>query len=126
MIDNETHQQYENALTLTLAKAARHYAITQNQVYRQFWNRDPQAIIDSLNSDFAKNLQRMMENTAVGIAINAALAKAEYTDIHGVKHYTERCIVVMPEGYGCDGTAFDYTTPTPPIEETPQSPENVE
>lgn len=126
MIDNETHRDFENALAKMQADAARHYALTQNQVYRQFWNRDPQAIIDSLNSDFAKNLQRMMENTAVGNAINAALSKAEYTDIHGVKHYTERCIVVMPECYGCDGTAFTYTAPTPPIEETPQPIENVE
>lgn len=108
------------------ADAARHYALTQNQVYRSFWSRDPQAIIDSLNADFAKKLQWMHENTALGIAINTALAKAEYTDIHGVKHYTERCIVVMPECYGCDGTAFTYTAPTPPIEETPQPIENVE
>ncbi len=117
MIDNETHQDFENALAKKQADAARHYALTQNEVYSAFWSRDPQAIIDSLNSDFAKNLQRMMENTTLGIAINAALAKAEYTDIHGVKHYTERCIVVMPDGYGCDGTAFTYTAP---IIETPQ------
>ncbi len=119
MFNNQTHQEFEDSLAKMQADAARHYALTQNQVYRQFWNRDPQAIIDSLNSDFAKNLQRMMENTTLGIAINAALAKAEYTDIHGVKHYTERCIVVMPDGYGCDGTTFTYTPPTPP---TPQPP----
>lgn len=122
MIDNETHRDFENALAKKQADAARHYALTQNEVYREFWSREPQAIINSLNSDFAKNLQRMTENTTLGIAINAALAKAEYTDIHGVKHYTERCIVVMPEGYGCDGTAFTYTAPViPEPEPQPES-----
>lgn len=121
MIDNETHRDFENALAKMQADAARHYALTQNQVYRQFWNRDPQAIIDSLNSDFAKNLQRMTENTTLGMAINAALAKAEYTDIHGVRHYTERCIVVMPQGYAENGTAFTYTAPIiPEPEPTPE------
>ena len=120
MIDNETHQQYENALTLTLAKAARHYAITQNQVYRQFWNRDPQAIVYSLNQDYAKSMTRMMANTNLGTAANVALAQAEYTDIHGVRHFTERCIVVMPEGFSADGTQFTYTAPQPEPEPEPE------
>lgn len=111
MFNNQTHQEFEDSLAKMQADAARHYALTQNQVYHTFWNREPQAIVDSLNSDFTKKLEWMHENTALGTAINAALAKAEYTDIHGVRHYTERCIVVMPDGYGCDGTAFTYTAP---------------
>lgn len=108
MIEPITPAQFNRDLTIIQAEAARHYAITQNQCYRQFWDRDPQVIVDSLNADIPLALERFEGNTELGEAVNKQLAKTAFT---------ERCIVVMPPGYAFNGTAFSYTPPAPPDEE---------
>jgi hypothetical protein len=102
MIEPLTPAQFNRELTLTQAKAARHYAITQNQCYHDFWNRDPQVILDSINADLPTTLERFSGNTELGEAINKQLEKTDFT---------ERCIVVLPDGYGFDGAQFTYTAP---------------
>ena len=105
MIEPLTPREFANELAKTQAKAAYHYAITQNQCYRDFWNREPQEIIDSLNENVPLTLERFNGNTTLGNAINDQLS---HTD------YTTRCIVVMPSGYAFNGTEFTYTAPSQP------------
>jgi len=105
MIEPLTPIEFNRELALTQTKAARHYALTQNQCYHQFWNRDPRVIVDSLNANTPLSLARFIGNTELGAAINAQLEKTDFP---------ERCIVVMPDGYAFDGTAFSYTAPPEP------------
>ena len=104
MIEPLTATQFNRELTILQAKAARHYAVTQNQCFREFWNRDPQVILDSINADLTTTLERFSGNTELGEAVNKQLAKTDFP---------ERCIVELPDGYAFDGTQFTYTAPTP-------------
>jgi hypothetical protein len=99
MIEEPTPTQFNNALACKQAKAAVHYAITQNECYRAFWNRDPQVILDSMNANIQLTMQRFLGNTALGEAINAQLAHTPYH---------ERCIVTMPSGYAFQDGQFVY------------------
>ena len=105
MIEPLTPREFANELAKTQAKAAYHYAITQNQCYRDFWSREPQVIVDSLNENLTLSLERFTGNTALGEAVNAQLSHT---------NYTERCIVTMPTGYSFNGTEFVYTPPVIP------------
>lgn len=109
MIEALTPSQYNRELAIIQTKAARHYAITQNECYHKFWNRDPQVILDSINSNIPLTLERFEGNTELGLAVNKQLEK---TDVG------ERCIVTMPQGYSFDGNIFKYEIPVV-IEETP-------
>jgi hypothetical protein len=104
MIEPLTATQFNRALTITQAQAARHYAVTQNQCYREFWSREPQVILDSINADLQTTLERFSGNTDLGEAVNKQLAKTDFP---------ERCIVELPAGYAFDGNKFIYTPPTP-------------
>jgi len=124
MIESLTPTQYNRELAIIQTKAARHYAITQNECYHKFWNRDPQVILDSINSNIPLTLERFQGNTELGMAVNKELEK---TDVD------ERCIVTMPQGYSFDGTIFKYDTPVvvvdlnpdvvivPPLPDMPES-----
>jgi hypothetical protein len=105
MIEPLTPTEFNRERALMQTKAARHYAVTQNQCYHQFWNRDPQEIVDSLNANIPLSLARFIGNTELGAAINAQLEKTDFP---------ERCIVEMPAGYAFDGVAFSYTAPPEP------------
>jgi hypothetical protein len=105
MIEPLTPVEFNRELALKQTKAARHYAVTQAECYHQFWDRDPQEIVVSLNANVPLNLDRFTGNTALGIAVNTQLAKTTFP---------ERCIVEMPEGYAFDGAAFSYTAPSEP------------
>ena len=104
MITPQTPAEFENALAIKQAQAAVHYAVTQNECYRAFWSRDPQEILDSINTNIPLTMQRFLGNTALGEAVNAQLANTPFT---------ERCITVMPEGYSFNGTAFIFAQPEP-------------
>ena len=124
MIESLTPTQYNRELAIIQTKAARHYAITQNECYHKFWNRDSQVILDSINSNIPLTLERFEGNTELGMAVNKELEK---TDI------VERCILTMPQGYSFDGTIFKYDTPVvvvdlnpdlvigPPLPDMPES-----
>jgi len=110
MIESLTPTQYNRELAVIQTKAARHYAITQNECYHKFWNRDHQVILDSINSNIPLTLERFQGNTELGMAVNKELEK---TDI------VERCIVTMPQGYSFDGTIFKYDTPVVVVDPNP-------
>jgi len=110
MIESLTPTQYNRELAIIQTKAARHYVITQNECYHKFWNRDPQVILDSINSNIPLTLERFQGNTELGMAVNKELEK---TDI------VERCIVTMPQGYSFDGTIFKYDTPVVVVDPNP-------
>jgi hypothetical protein len=74
----------------------------QNECYHKFWNRDPQIILDSINSNIALTLERFQGNTDLGLSVNKQLEK---TDV------VERCILTMPQGYSFNGNIFKYDTP---------------
>jgi hypothetical protein len=108
MIESLTPTQYNRELAIIQTKAARHYAITQNECYHKFWNRDPQIILDSIKNDIPLTLERFQGNTDLGLAVNKQLEK---TDV------VERCIVTMPQGYSFDGNIFKYEPPVVVTEE---------
>ena len=110
MIEALTPTQYNRELAAIQTKAARHYAVTQNECYHKFWNRDPQIVIDSINSNIALTLERFGGNTDLGLAINKQLEK---TDV------VERCILTMPQGYSFNGTIFRYDTPVAVVDLNP-------
>ena len=97
-----TTAEFEKSLTRKGIIAAKHLADTLNECYRDFYNRDPQVILDSINSNLAVTLERFAANSELGAAVNTQLAK---TDI------TSRVIVAMPIGYSYNGTEFIYTAP---------------
>lgn len=104
MIEPLTSQQQFRELTLRGLKATLHHALTLNECYSLFWSSPN--VLDMLNHDVALTLARFHENTALGNALNHTLEQAGET---------LRVTIVMPDGYGFDGTAFTYTAP---IQET--------
>jgi hypothetical protein len=105
-----TTAEFEKGLTRKGIIATKHLADTLNECYAEFWNREPQAILDSINGNLAATLERFAANSELGLAVNSQLAK---TDI------TSRVIVAMPIGYSFNGTEFSYTAPAPePVLET--------
>ena len=97
-----TTAEFEKGLTRKGIIAAKHLADTLNECYRDFYNRDPQAILDSINGNLAATLERFTANSELGAAVNAQLEK---TDI------TSRVIIAMPISYSYNGTEFIYAAP---------------
>lgn len=103
-----TTAEFEKSLTRKGIIATKHLADTLNECYAEFWNRDKQTILDSINSNLAVTLDRFAANSALGTALNSQLAK---TDV------TTRVIVNMPEGYAFENGKFIYTAPVVIVEE---------
>jgi hypothetical protein len=105
-----TTAEFEKSLTRKGIIATKHLADTLNECYADFWRREPQAILDSINGNLAATLERFAANSELGAAVNAQLSK---TDV------TSRVIVAMPIGYGFADGQFVYTSPAPePVLET--------
>jgi len=101
MIEPITPQQFNNNLTLIALDAVRHLAITLNECYRKFWQRDSVEILTSLNANIPLSLERFHANTTLGIALNVQLEAASET---------LRVITTMPDRYAFTDGAFTYTT----------------
>ena len=97
-----TTAEFEKGLTRKGIIATKHLADTLNECYADFWNRDKQVILDSINGNLAATLERFAANSELGAAVNSQLAK---TDV------SSRVIVAMPTGYSFNGTEFTYTAP---------------
>lgn len=107
-----TTAEFEKSLTRKGIIATKHLADTLNECYAEFWNRDKQEILDSINANLAATLERFAANSELGAAVNSQLAK---TDI------ATRVIVQLPTGYGFADGQFVYTSPAPepePVLET--------
>jgi hypothetical protein len=104
LIEPLTYAQQNRESSLKVLKAVRHLVITMNEVYRDFWNRDPQKIVDSLNENIPLSLERFTSNTVLGTVGNDRMAAAGQS---------ERVAVTMPEGFSFDTTnnLFVYTAP---------------
>lgn len=104
LIEPLTYAQQNREFSLKVLKAVRHLVITMNEVYRDFWNRDPQKIVDSLNENIPLSLERFTSNTVLGTVGNDRMAAAGQS---------ERVAVTMPEGFSFDTTnnLFVYTAP---------------
>jgi len=114
MIETLTPAEFNRELTVRAVKAAYHVAVTLNECYQLFWNRDPQVIVASMNENIPLTMERFLANTELGAAVNSQLAK---TDI------ATRVIVAMPDGYAFNGTEFTYTAPViPEPEPEPEQP----
>jgi poly(3-hydroxyalkanoate) synthetase len=111
MIEKLTHTEYNRELALRVVKAVNHLAVTMNECYHLFWNRDKKEILDSLNANLELTLQRFVANSELGAAVNLQLEK---TDV------ATRVIVNMPEGYVFGNGAFAYIEPQPEPEPEPQ------
>jgi len=97
-----TTSEFEKGLTRKGIIATKHLADTLNECYAEFWHREKQEILDSINGNLVATLERFTANSELGAAVNSQLAK---TDI------TSRVIVAMPTGYSFNGTEFIYTAP---------------
>ena len=97
-----TTAEFEKSLTRKGIIATKHLADTLNECYADFWRREPQAILDSINGNIDLTMQRFLANSELGAAVNSQLAK---TDV------ASRVIVAMPIGYSFNGTEFIYTAP---------------
>ena len=97
-----TTAEFEKALTRKGIIATKHLADTLNECYAEFWRREPQAILDSINGNLAATLERFGANKVLGAAVNSQLAN---TDV------SSRVIVAMPIGYSFNGTEFIYISP---------------
>ena len=104
MIEPQTYKEQDREFTLKALKAVRHTILVLNEVYRDFWSRDPQQIVATMNSDVDLYRQRLHTNTMLGIALNNSAAAAGVGD---------RVHVTMPEGYSFNGdtNTFSYSTP---------------
>lgn len=104
MIELPTYKEVNRELSLKVLKAVKHVMFVMNETYREFWNRDPQKIVDSLNEDVELTQKRFYSNTALGIVLNDSAAAAEITD---------RVNLTMPEGYEFDSETrtFSYAPP---------------
>jgi len=104
MIEKLTPAEYNRELALRVVKAVNHLAVTMNECYHLFWNRDKQKILESLNANLELTMQRFVANSELGAAVNSQLEK---TDV------ASRVIVSMPIGYGFEDGKFGYTAPAP-------------
>jgi hypothetical protein len=107
MIENLTSTEYNRELALRVVKAVNHLAVTMNECYHLFWNRDKQEILDSLNANLELTMQRFRANSELGAAVNLQLEK---TDV------LTRVIVNMPEGSVFENGAFAYVAPKLEVE----------
>jgi len=97
-----TTSEFEKGLTRKGIIATKHLADTLNECYAEFWHRDKQVILDSINGNLAATLERFAANSELGAAVNSQLEK---TDV------TSRVIVSMPIGYKFADGKFVYTAP---------------
>jgi hypothetical protein len=97
-----TTAEFEKGLTRKGIIATKHLADTLNECYAEFWQRDKQTILDSINGNLVATLERFAANSQLGAAVNSQLEK---TDI------ATRVILTMPTGYSFNGTEFIYTAP---------------
>jgi hypothetical protein len=111
MIEKLTPAEYNRELALRALKAVNHLAVTMNECYHLFWNRDKQEILDGLNANLELTLQRFVANSELGAAVNLQLEK---TDV------LTRVIVSMPEGYVFENGAFAYAEPQPEPQPEPE------
>ena len=104
LIEPLTYTQQNREFSLKFLKAVRHLVITMNEVYRDFWNRDPQKIVDSLNENIPLSLERFTSNTLFGTVANDRMAAAGQP---------ERVAVTMPDCFSFDeeNNVFVYTSP---------------
>jgi hypothetical protein len=107
MIEKLTPAEYNRELALRALKAVNHLAVTMNECYHLFWNRNKQEILDSLNANLELNMQRFLANSELGAAVNTQLEKTEVTT---------RVIVNMPAGYVFENGVFAYAEPTTEVE----------
>ena len=108
MIEPITPQQYSNNLAIIALKAVKHLAITMNECYGKFWNRDTLEILESLNENIPLALKRFEANSTIGNLLNQQLEDAG-SDL--------KVIVNMPEGYVFENGKFTYTSPVVIVEE---------
>jgi hypothetical protein len=99
-----TTAEFEKGLTRKGIIATKHLADTLNECYADFWQRDKQTILDSINGNLVATLERFSANTELGAAVNAQLEK---TDI------ISRVIVSMPTGYGFVDGKFVFVAAEP-------------
>ena len=99
-----TTAEFEKGLTRKGIIATKHLADTLNECYADFWRRDKQVILDSINGNLAATLERFAANSQLGAAVNAQLEK---TDV------TSRVIVTMPTGYGFEDGKFVFFAAEP-------------
>jgi hypothetical protein len=111
MIEKLTPTEYNRELALRALKAVNHLAVTMNECYNLFWNRDKQEILDSLNANLELTMQRFLANSELGAAVNTQLEK---TDV------ATRVIVNMPAGYFFENGVFAYIEPQPEPEPEPE------
>jgi hypothetical protein len=104
MIEPQTYKEQDREFTLKALKAVRHTILVMNEIYRDFWGRDPQQIVETMNASVDLYLERFHSNTMLGIVLNDRATAAGISD---------RMHVTMPENYSYDSESrtFSYSVP---------------
>lgn len=104
MIEPQTYKEQDREFTLKGLKAVRHCILVMNEIYRDFWSRNPQQIVETMNSNIDLYLERFHSNTMLGIVLNDRAAAAGFSD---------RMHVLMPENYSFNSETrmFSYSEP---------------
>ena len=63
MIEPQTYKEQDRELTLKALKAVRHVILVMNEVYRDFWGRDPQQLVETMNANVPLYLALFESNT---------------------------------------------------------------
>ena len=106
MIEPQTYKEQDREFTLKALKAVRHCILVMNEIYRDFWSREPQQIVETMNANIDLYLERFHSNTMLGIVLNDRAAAAGISD---------RMHIAMPENYifNSDTRTFAYVKPQP-------------
>lgn len=113
MIEPLTYKEQDREFTLKALKAVKHVILVMNEIYCDFWNRDPQKIVENMNANIGLYLERFHSNTILGAVLNDRATAAGIND---------RMHITMPEGYSfnMETNMFEYSVPIPVIVPEPE------
>lgn len=103
-----------------LGEAIHHTVTLQREIFRRFWNRPPEEILEEVNSDPARYASMLGGNTAIGVPNNSELEKLVAGNPELAARLPNRAPTAMPEGWVFvpgDPGEFAYTPPPIPEEE---------
>lgn len=105
----EADQLWLDSLILRKAEAMHHFAAVSTAVNAEFWSLEDSRLLALLNSDIARSMAILENDSAVNVPVNAGL------DLIGLPQFTARAPVTKGrDDIGFADGAFFIIPPTPP------------
>jgi hypothetical protein len=102
-LPTQTRLEKNTALTaadaVTLGEAIHHTVTIQREIFRRFWGRPAEEILEEVNSDPARYASMLGANTAIGVPNNAQLDALTHNDPVLAQRFPNRAPVAMPVGW---------------------------